>query len=169
MPGKRLVVAIVAAASLGALFAGCGSTTKRSAGATSQASALGGPAPERLVGTFKTSLSRRDAARAPKPNELPIGPWTLVIGNSGGPNNSRALGMGNGDTNRVVYRFGVKGNVLSVGCNDDLGLPAAGSQSYSWSIHERALTLNRASGACQGGDRNAQVILTSHPWTKQGP
>jgi hypothetical protein len=120
------------------------------------------------VGTFKTSLNRSDAAGAPRPNELPIGPWTLVIGNSGGPNNARALGVGNGDTNRVLYRFGVKGSVLSIGCNNDQGLPAAGSQSYTWSMHGRALTLRPRSGACRSGDLNAPVILGSHPWTKQG-
>jgi hypothetical protein len=167
MRGKTLRVAVVAAASLGA-SSGCGSASKHSAGTASQTSALGGPAPHQLVGTFRANLSRRDAVRAPRPAELPLGPWTLVIGNSGGPNNSRALGIGNGDTNKVLYRFGVRGNVLSVGCNDDQGLPAAGSQTYTWSIRGRRLTFKPASAGCQGGDRNTPVILSSHAWTRQG-
>lgn len=166
MRGRRLSEAVVITASVGALAA-CGSSGPQPAHGKSDGTALGGPAPGGLVGTFKTSLSRRDATHAPRPGELPIGPWTLVIGNSGGPNNARALGVGNGDTNRVAYRFGVKGSVLSIGCNDDQGLPAAGSQSYTWSIRGRRLTLSPRSGACHGGDRNTAVILTSHPWIKQ--
>lgn len=167
MRPRQLAASAAVAAPLMALAA-CGSSTKQPTPPERVRSVLGGPAPQRLVGTFKTSLSRRDAAGAPKPNELPIGPWTLVIGNSGGPNNARALGVGNGDTNRVAYRFGVKGNVLALGCNDDQGLPAAGSQAYTWSIHGRILTLRPRSGGCRGGDRNVAVILGSHPWTKQG-
>jgi hypothetical protein len=164
MRGRELGLAIAATAALGALAA-CGSSTKHPVHPRS--AALGGPAPQELVGTFKTSLTRRDAAHAPRPNELPIGSWTLVIGNSGGPNNSRAVGIGPGDTDRVVYRFGVKRNVLAIGCNDDQGLPAPGAQTYTWSIRARALTLTPAAAGCKGGDRNTPVILGSHPWIKQ--
>jgi hypothetical protein len=120
------------------------------------------------VGTFKTTLSRADLARAPQPGEMSAGSWTLVIGNRGGPGNERALAIGPGDTDRAVYRFGIHGNRLSIGCTDNHGLPTSGSQTYLWSIHERALTLTPASAKCKQGDPDTQLILTRHTWTKQG-
>jgi hypothetical protein len=143
-------------------------SSPRPAASGSEPSSLGGQAPAALVGTFTTTITRRDAARAPKRDELPIGPWTLVIGNRGGPGNGRALGVGNGDTDRVVYRFGVSGNRLSIGCNDDQGLPASGAQAYTWSVRRRTLRLQAASPPCRRGDPNNQLILTAHPWVKQG-
>jgi hypothetical protein len=167
MRRKPQLIATVVLVSLGAASA-CDSGPRHAAESGSVPSGLGGQAPATLVGTFKTRITRRDATRAPKPDELPIGPWTLVIGNRGGPGNGRALGVGNGDTDRVVYRFGVSGNRLSIGCNDEQGLPASGVQTYTWSVRLRTLRLRAASAACRRGDPNNQLILTAHPWVKQG-
>jgi hypothetical protein len=167
MRRKPLLIPTVVLVSLGAAAA-CDSGPRHPAESGSEASSLDGRAPAALVGTFKTTITRRDAARAPKPDELPIGRWTLVIGNRGGPSNGRALGVGNGDTDRVVYRFGVSGNRLSIGCTDDQGLPASGVQTYTWSVRRRTLRLQAASPACRRGDPNNQLILTAHPWVKQG-
>jgi hypothetical protein len=166
MRGKEFLAGIGFVVLLGAT-GGCGSSSKQTHTTASAASGLGGAAPQQLVGTFKTTLTRDDAARAPRPSELPIGPWTLVIGNSGGPGNSRAVGVGNGDTDRVVHRFGVKGNVFAMACTDDQGLPASGSEAYAWSIRGRKLIFSIASARCGRGDANTQTILTSHPWIKQ--
>jgi hypothetical protein len=167
MVRREIAPALVALATLTAA-AGCGSSSSHPASSGHAQSALGGPASRQLIGTFTTTLTPRDRTAAPKPAELPTGPWTLVIGNNGGPNNSRALGLGNGDTNRVVYRFGVTGATLILGCTDQDGLPTGGSEKYAWSLRGRALTLKPASAACKHGDANNQLILTSHPWTKQG-
>ncbi len=157
---RRMSAGLVGIAALAVAATGCGSSSKPK-------DDLGGPAPASLLGTFSTTIDRGDAASAPKPQELPIGPWKLVIANSGGPDNSRALGVGNGDTDRVVYRFGVNGNVLSIRCNDDQGLPSSGSQSYLWSTDRGKLTLKPDSAGCKSGDVNNPVILSSHPWLKQ--
>lgn len=166
MQNRTMSAGLVGIAALALAIAGCGSSSSSSSSSKPKDD-LGGAAPASLVGTFSTTIDRSDAAGAPKPEELPIGPWTLVIGNSGGPDNSRALGVGNGDTDRVVYRFGVKGNVLSIRCNDDQGLPSAGSQSYLWSTDGTKLTLKPRSAGCKSGDLNNPVILSSHPWLKQ--
>jgi hypothetical protein len=62
---------------------------------------------------------------------LPLGPWTLVIGNRTGADGTRALGVGNGETDRVSYSFGVNGNHLLIRCNDGQGLPSTASQTYT--------------------------------------
>jgi hypothetical protein len=163
---RKQLTAILVAAALGAA-AGCGSSNTEPTRSGPTNAQLGGAAPTALVGTFKTTLTRRDVARAPIPNELPLGPWTLVIGNSAGPGHTRALGVGNGDYDRVVYRLGVNGNRVLLGCNNDQGLPSDGSETYIWSLRGERLTLKPVSPACKHGDPNNQLILTSHPWTRQ--
>ena len=159
------------------VVSGCGSGSHPSAGSASrhagvrghvatQLTGLGAQAPTRLTGTFTTTFSRHDAAGAPKPDELPIGLWTLIIGNTGGPNNNRALTVGPGASGGDSFRFGVSGNRLVIGCNDDQDLPTAGSQTYTWSISGGMLTLNAASPACAHGGANNQMILTSHRWIR---
>jgi hypothetical protein len=173
MQARKVAVLIAGVAVLVPAVSGCGSNSKQSiqpaveTSPAAQSSLLGGPAPASLVGTFTTTINRKDAAAAPKPDEMPIGSWTLVIDNSGGPNHFRALGIGDADNARVVYGFGVKGNLLSMGCVDDQGLPASGSESYTWSVEGTTLSLKPSSAPCKQGDPNHPVILTSHPWTKQ--
>src|SRR5947207_11846681 len=132
MAHRHVLLALTASAAVAA--AGCGSSSSHRTTSGASAPTLGGPAPAQLTGTFTTTLNRQDRAGAPKPDEWPIGPWTLVIGHHAGPNNARALGVGNGDTNRVVYRFGVSGNVLSIRCNDAPGLPSTGAESHAWTV-----------------------------------
>jgi hypothetical protein len=154
--------------------AGCGSDSGSSsqqatpAAQTTKAKPnLGGPAPADLLGTFTTTLTRRDAAGARKPDELPIGPWTLVIGNSGGPGNSRALGIGNGDTNRVVYQFGVQGQTIALRCTDDQGIPTSGQEKFAFAVNGPKVTFKLTSAECAHADANLATILASHPWKKR--
>jgi hypothetical protein len=161
-------VLLTTAAAVAALsvVSGCGSGSSPTPASGPQHPGLGEQAPAQLAGTFTATFSRHDSADAPKPDELPTGPWTLVIANTGGPNNTRALAVGPGDTARVSFRFRVSGNRLVIGCNDDQELPGAGSQTYTWSISGRMLTLKAASPPCAHGGANNQLIFTSHRWVK---
>jgi hypothetical protein len=127
---------------------------------------LGGPAPALLAGTFTTTITRRDIANAPNPGEMPLGSWTLVIGNTGGTNNGRALALGPGDSGRDAYRFGVNGNRLTIGCDDDQGLPSAGSETFRWSVRGRTLLLKAVTPWCKHGGSDNEAVLSSHPWTR---
>jgi hypothetical protein len=167
MQAKGPLLVIAAVTSLG-IASGCGSTASHTANSSlSKESGLGGPAPARLLGMFRTKIGHREVSRAPKPDELPIGVWTLVITNNGGANHNRALGVGPGDTDRVTYRFGVSGNRLVIRCDNDQDLPSAGTQTYTWSIREAMLVLKPASPACRHGDPNNSLVLSSHPWVRQ--
>lgn len=166
MQARRLLPA--AALVCVGVMSGCGSTGSHSAQSSSRLSGLGGRAPARLVGTYRTTFSRKDRAQAPKPGELPLGRWTLLITNTGGASNTRALAVGKGDADRVSHRFTVVGDRLSIGCNDGQGLPSTGSQTYTWSIGHDTLMLTATSPPCKHDDPNTQLILSGHPWTKQG-
>jgi hypothetical protein len=109
---RRLLPAAAALICVG-VMSGCGATGSHPAQSSSRLPGLGGRAPAQLVGTYRTTFSRADLARAPKPGELPIGPWTLVIGNTGGANTTRPLAFGEGNADRVSHRFTVAGDRLS--------------------------------------------------------
>ena len=49
----------------------------------------------------------------------------------------------------------------------DLGLPAPGYGTYSWSIKGKTLTMKLVNKPCKDrGLRNRIAILTSEPWKK---
>jgi hypothetical protein len=71
MRHKAQLQMAAAVAALG-VVSGCGSASHPSSSSGSQQSGLGDRAPTQLTGTFTATFSRRDAAGAPKPDELPI-------------------------------------------------------------------------------------------------
>jgi hypothetical protein len=164
--GSRWLPQIAALVAALGVVSGCGSGSHPAPTSSPQYSGSGSEAPAQLTGTYTATISRQDRTGAPRPAELPIGRWTLIIANTGGPNNGRALTVGPGDTGGVSFRFGAGGSHVAIGCNDDQDLPTAGSQTYTWSISGGTLRLTAVSPRCTHGGANNQLILTSHRWIR---
>jgi hypothetical protein len=129
----------------------------------------GGPAPKPLAGTWRTTLTRADVARASNPAHLPAhGMWELVLANGRYLKWPRALGLRPAGEGGDTVPFGFRGNRLYVEClAGDQGSVVAGHGTYSWSLRGQALRFKLVSEPCKDRDlRNRIVILTSQRWTK---
>lgn len=144
--------------------AGCGSgdDSNPTAEAPEQA------APKELLGSYTTTLKRRDLPANPA-QELTGGSlkWKLTIANSGGPGNGRAFTIANADLGLLESSsFGVRGNRVLLHREE---CAAGGTQrfyenEYSYELRANTLTFTKVRNSC--ADEVAQTILTSEPWTK---
>ena len=128
--------------------------------------------PSELVGTYRTTLAPSDVPDNSAP-ELEAGGWELVVATSGAPDGGPALAINRPDE-------GAEGNLEAAGLTvegDRFLLEdeecAAGpdgqyafyDNEYRWELTGPTLTLATVTNDCP--DRVAEIILTSHPWTKQ--
>jgi hypothetical protein len=126
----------------------------------------GGPAPKALVGTYRTTLSRADLAKAANPAHIPTFKWDLVIINSPYLHYPRALGLRPTGQGGDTVPFGVKGNRIYLQCLVE-GAPAPGFGTYAFTLRGKSLRLRLLREPCKERDlRNRIAILTSKPWVK---
>lgn len=129
----------------------------------------GGPAPKPLVGTWRTTLTRADIARASNPAHMPAqGTWELVLANGPYLKWSRALGLRPAGEGGDTVPFGFSGNRLFIQClAGGEGSVVSGHGTYAWSLRDKALRFKLVAEPCKDRDlRNRIVILTSRAWTK---
>jgi hypothetical protein len=129
----------------------------------------GGPAPRALVGTWRTTLTAADVARASNPAHMPAQrTWELVVGNTPYLRWPRALGLRPAGQGGDTMPFGFTGHRLYVQClAGDQGTVVSGHGTYAWSLRGKSLRFRLVSEPCTDRDlRNQIVILTSRPWTR---
>lgn len=129
----------------------------------------GGAAPPSLVGTYRTTLTRADVAKASNPAHLPAQrTWELVIVNDPYVGYPRALGLRPAGSGGDTVPFGVRGKRLNLQClAGDAGAVVRGFGTYAWSRRGKTLRLRKLSEPCKDRDlRNRIAILTSEPWKK---
>lgn len=128
----------------------------------------GGPAPKQLVGTWKTTLTRADIARAANPAHMPTTRnWELVIVNSRYLKYPRALGLRPAGEGGDTVPFAVHAHRLYLQCLVQ-GAPSKGYGIYAWSVRGKTLRLRLVKEPCRERDlRNRIAILTSEPWKKR--
>jgi hypothetical protein len=127
----------------------------------------GGPAPKSLVGTWRTTLTRTDIAKAAYPAHMTTS-WELVLVNGRYLAWPRALGLRPAGEGGDTVPFGFKANHLYVAClaGGD-GHVVSGYGTYAWSLSGRTLRFRLVSEPCKDRDlRNRIVILTSRSWTR---
>jgi hypothetical protein len=138
------------------------------AGAAGPSAPPGGPAPKALVGTYRTTLTRADIARAAVPAHVPTFKWDLVIVNAPYLKYKLALGFRPTGQGGDTVPFGVQGNRLNLQCLVD-GRPAPGFGTYAFTLRGKTLTFRLVRERCKEPDlRNRIVILTSRPWKRIG-
>ena len=126
----------------------------------------GGPAPKRLVGTYTTTLTRADVAKASNPAHVPGLKWELVIVNDRYLSYPHALGLRPAGQGGDTVPFGVQGGRIQLQCLVEGGA-APGYGTYSWSLTGKTLHLRLVREPCKERDlRNRIAILTSRPWRK---
>jgi len=126
----------------------------------------GGAAPQRLLGTYRTTLTRADVARAANPAHLGSLRWELVIVNDGYLSYPHALGVRPAGEGGDTVPFGVRADKINLQCLVE-GRPAPGYGTYAWSLTGKTLRLRLVREPCKESDlRNRIVILTSRPWRK---
>lgn len=129
----------------------------------------GGPSPKPLVGTWRTTLTAADVARASNPAHMPAGrTWELVFVNEPYLKWPRALGLRPAGEGGDTVPFGFKGNRLYIECLvGGSGAAAPGHGTYAWSLSGTSLRFRLVSEPCKDRDlRNRIAILTSRPWRK---
>lgn len=142
-------------------------TATVAAAASRIAAPPGGPAPASLVGTYRTTLTRADLAKAANPAHVPTFKWDLIVVNSGYLNYPRALGLRPFGQGGDTVPFGVRGNRLYLQCLDRSGAPAPGFATYAFSLSGKTLKFRLVHEPCKDRDtRNRIAILTSEPWNK---
>jgi hypothetical protein len=143
-----------------------GSTGVALAGAKA-VSPPGGPAPKALVGTWRTTLTRADIARASNPAHMTAA-WELVLVNGRYLKWPRALGLRPAGQGGDTVPFGFERNRVYIEClAGGAGTVVAGHGTYAWSLRGRTLRFRLVSEPCKDRDlRNRIVILTSRPWTR---
>src|SRR5205085_7133859 len=118
-----------------------------------------------LVGTYTTTLTKRDLARNHAP-ELQAGPdWKLTIGNSGGSGSGRVLAIANVKAGALeAPDFAVTGDRI-VTKHEEC---AAGGNThfydneYRFAQRGKTLRFTKVRNSC--GDRVAETLLTAEPW-----
>lgn len=126
----------------------------------------GGPAPRRLLGTYRVTLTRADVAKAANPAHVPGYRWELVIVNDSYLGYPHALGLRPAGQGGDTVPFGVQGNRIYLQCLVE-GEAAPGYGTYAWSLRGKTLRLRLVHEPCKEPDlRNRIVILTSHPFLK---
>jgi hypothetical protein len=151
-----------------ALAVGLALTATVALAASKLAAPPGGPAPRTLLGTYRTTLTRADVAKAVVPDHVPTFKWELAVVNSGYLKYRRALGLRPFGQGGDTVPFGVRGNRIYMQCLVN-GAPATGFGTYSFSIHGKTLRLHLVHEPCKEPDlRNRIAILTSRPWQKVG-
>ncbi len=128
----------------------------------------GGRAPKALVGTYRTTLTRADVAKAAVPAHVPTYKWELVIVNAPYLKYPLALGLRPVGQGGDTVPFGVQGNRINLQCLV-AGRPAAGFGTYAFTVRGKTLTLRLLHEPCKERDlRNRIAILTSRPWKRVG-
>ena len=126
----------------------------------------GGPAPKPLVGTWRTTLTHADVAKASNPAHMEF-TWELVLVNGRYLTWPRALGLRPAGEGGDTVPFGFKANRLYVAClaGGD-GHVVSGYGTYAWTLSGRNLRFKLVSEPCKDRDtRNRIAILTSRAWT----
>jgi len=129
----------------------------------------GGPAPKPLLGTWRTTLTRADIARASNPAHMPAQmTWELVLANGKYMAWPRALGLRPAGQGGDTAPFGFSGSRLFIQClGGDQGSAVPGHGTYAWSLRDKSLRFKLVSEPCKDRDlRNRIVILTSQRWTR---
>jgi hypothetical protein len=129
----------------------------------------GGPAPRRLVGTWRTTLTRANVAGASNPGHMPSQrTWELVVANGRYLNWPRALGLRPMGQGGDTVPFGFHGQRLYIAClAGDQATVASGHATYAWSLKGQRLRFRLVSEPCKDRDlRNRIAILTSQHWTR---
>ncbi len=128
----------------------------------------GGPAPKALIGTWHTTLTPADVAKAPLPSHMPLTrKWFLVILNTGSGTYPRVLGLRPAGEGGPSIPFGVQRNLIHLECLGSNELPIRGQDTFAWSAKAGALRLRLVRAGCRDGDdRNNAVVLTSELWRR---
>ncbi|MEA2440890.1 MAG: hypothetical protein QOH76_2314 [Thermoleophilaceae bacterium] len=162
----RICVALAAAM----LVVGCGSDDEKAGtGAAAKPAAAGGPAPASLLGTYTTTLTKRDLARngAAELQESPE--WELVVANTGGSGSGRILTLKNKTAGALeAPDFSVSGDRIVLTKEECAagGSPHFYDNEYSFKQAGKTLRFTKVRNSCS--DRVAETILTSEPWTRKG-